>query len=311
MKKPSPLLLAGAFALVTFVWGTTWAVIRIGLDAGMLPFAGVSLRFALASVLLFLLAPFFGVRFRRSRLVVGLWLMNAALNFCIPYGVVHWGEQWVPSGLASVLFSTYPLILALMAHFILPGERLRPGSVVGILVGFTGVAVIFSEDLASLGGPGVALAAGVILLAPLTSSVTSVVIKRWGREVHPFSLTAVPMGLTAGVMGALSLAVEPVRTMPVNLTTIGVLVYLGVFGSARTFTLYFWMLSHMPATRLSLMTYIIPVMAVLVGTFFLHEPFTLRTLAGSALVLAGVALAMQAGRRPTKNLLSKGIRSLP
>jgi drug/metabolite transporter (DMT)-like permease len=183
-----------------------------------------------------------------------------------------------------------------MAHVILPHERLRPGSVLGILVGFVGVAVIFSEDLASLGGPGVALAAVVILAAPLTSSVTSVVIKRWGQDVHPFSLTAVPMGLTAGVMGALSLAVEPAHSVPVNATTLGVLAYLGLFGSALTFTLYFWMLSHMPATRLALMTYVVPVVAVLVGTVFLDEVFTARILAGSALVLTGVALAMQFGR---------------
>jgi len=294
------LLLAGAFALVTFVWGTTWAVIRIGLEAGIPPFAGVSLRFALAAAVLFLLAPFLGVRFHRSRLVSGLWLMNAALNFCIPYGVVHWGEQWVPSGLAAVLFATYPLMLALMAHVILPAERLRGGGLVGILVGFAGVAVIFSEDLASLGGPGVALAAAVILAAPLTSSVTSVVIKRWGQGVHPFSLTAVPMGLTAGVMGAVSIAAEPVSAIPVNATTVGTLIYLGIFGSALTFTLYFWMLSHMPATRLSLMTYIIPVVAVLVGTLFLDEPFTPRILAGSLLVLAGVAVAVQFGRQPAK-----------
>ncbi len=300
MRKPSPLLLAGAFALVTFVWGTTWGVIRIGLDAGIPPFAGVSLRFALASAVLLLLAPFLGDRIHRSRRVLGLWLMNASLNFCIPYGVVHWGEQWVPSGLAAVLFATYPLMLALMAHAILPAERLRGGSLMGILVGFGGVAVIFSEDLASLGGPGVALAAVVILAAPLTSSVTSVVIKRWGQGVHPFSLTAVPMGLTAGVMGAVSLAAEPVRAIPVNATTVGTLIYLGIFGSALTFTLYFWMLSHMPATRLSLMTYIIPVVAVLVGTVFLDEPFTPRILAGSVLVLAGVALAVQLGGQPAK-----------
>ncbi len=300
MRRPSTLLLAAAFALVTLVWGTTWAVIRVGLEAGIPPFAFVSLRFALASAVLFLLAPFLGVRFHRSPRVLALWLMNAALNFCIPYGVVHWGEQWVPSGLAAVLFSTYPLMLALMAHVILPDERLRAGSLMGILVGFGGVAVIFSEDLASLGGPGVALAAVIILAAPLTSSVTSVVIKRWGQDVHPFSLSAVPMGLTAGVMGALSLAVEPAHTIPLNAATTGALLYLGLFGSALTFTLYFWMLSHMPATRLSLMTYIIPVVAVLVGTLVLHEPFTSRLLAGSVLVLVGVAVALRFGGQPSQ-----------
>jgi drug/metabolite transporter (DMT)-like permease len=136
-----------------------------------------------------------------------------------------------------------------------------------------------------------------MLLAPVSSAVASVVIKRWGRDVHPFSLSAVPMGITAGVMGAVSLATEPVRTIPVSPSSVTSVLYLGIFGSAVTFSLYFWMLAHMPATRLSLVTYIIPVMATLVGVFALHEPFTPRTLSGSALVLGGVAMALQAGRR--------------
>ena len=299
MKRPHPFLLYGAFALVTFIWGTTWGVIRVGLEAGLPPFAGVSLRFALASLVLFLLAPFLGVRFEPSRRVRWLWIMNAALNFSLPYAVVHWGEQWVPSGLAAVLFATYPLMLALLAHLVLPAERLRWLSTAGILVGFAGVAVIFSADLVGLQGTSVAGVSAVLLLAPFSSAITSVVIKRWGKGVHPFSLTAVPMGLTAGFMGAVSLAVEPGPPAWMNQVSLGALVYLGILGSAVTFTLYFWMLSHMQVTRLSLMTYIIPVVAVVVGTVFLDEHFTARTLPGSVLVLIGVALAARRRRKGT------------
>ena len=82
-----------------------------------------------------------------------------------------------------------------------------------------------------------------------------------------------------------------------NRVSLGALVYLGILGSAVTFTLYFWMLAHMPVTRLSLMTYIIPVVAVVGGTIFLDEHFTTRTLAGSVLVLIGVALAAKRQRK--------------
>ena len=135
--------------------------------------------------------------------------------------------------------------------------------------------------------------------------MTSVVIKRWGQGVHPFSLTAVPMGLAAGLMGLASLAVERGRGVQINPTSVGVIIYLGVFGSAVTFTLYFWMLSHMPVTQLSLMTYVIPVVAVIVGIVFLDERLTSRTLAGSALVLAGVAVAAWRRRRPHKVALEE------
>lgn len=284
----------GAFALLTLIWGTTWAVIRIGLE-GIPPFAGVALRFAIASALLLFLALMLGVRLGRARHEVALWLSNALLSFCTSYGVVYWVEQRVPSGLNSVLFATFPLFVAVLAHFTLPGERLRPLSVIGILLGFGGVAVIFSEDFARLGGRGVAFAALVMLLSPLASSFAAVAVKRWGREVHPLSLTAVPMGMASLIMGSVSLALERQAEFSFDLKSVGALVYLAVLGSAVTFTLYFWMLRHVAVTRLSMIAYLVPLMAVGIGTTVLDEPLTARTVAGSALVVLGVALTVRSG----------------
>ena len=81
-----------------------------------------------------------------------LWLVNGVLSFCLSYSAVYWSEQYIPSGLAAVLFATYPLFVAALAHFLLPGERLAPVAVVGMVLGFAGVAVIFSDDLTLLGG---------------------------------------------------------------------------------------------------------------------------------------------------------------
>ncbi len=280
----------GSFALLTLIWGTTWAAIRIGL-VGMPPFAGVSLRFAIASVVLFAASPLFGVRFGREPNEKKLWLVLAAFSFCGSYGVVYWCEQWVPSGLAAVLFATFPLLVALLAHFFLPAERLTWAGALGAAIGFAGVAVIFSEDFARLGGPKVRFAAAVFLLSPLVSSISYVATKKWGKGIHPMSLSAVPMAITAVVMGALSLATEGNRPISWTPTAVWTLVYLALFGSAVTFSLYYWLLSILPATRLSLMAYLIPVVAVGIGALAMHEPITLRVLAGSALVLGGVSMA--------------------
>lgn len=296
MHRPAPLLLTGAFALLTLIWGTTWAVIRIGLE-GIPPFAGVALRFAIASALLLILGLATGVRFGRGRHEVGLWFANALLSFCTSYGVVYWVEQWVPSGLNSVLFATFPLFVAVLAHFALPGERLTLLSVIGILLGFGGVAVIFSEDFARLGGSRVAFAAVVMLVSPLVSSLATVAVKRWGREIHPVSLTAVPMGMASVIMGSLSLVLERDAEFSFDVTSVGALAYLAVFGSAVTFTLYFWMLRHVAATRLSMIAYLVPLMAVGIGTTVLDEPLTARTIAGSLLVVLGVALTVRYSRR--------------
>jgi drug/metabolite transporter (DMT)-like permease len=291
--RPGPGLLVATFLLLSLIWGTTWAAIRVGLR-GIPPFTGVALRFALASVVLLALAPLFHVRFGGTRRERGLWLVVAALSFCGSYGIVYWCEQWLPSGLAAVLFATFPLFTALLAHVALPAERLTWRSVLGILLGFTGVAVIFSEDLATLlDDTRVEMAAAVFLASPLVSSVANVAVKKWGHGIHPISLSAVPMALTGAAMGLLAVATESSAPMRFDFPSVAATVYLALFGTALTFSLYYWLLSHLPATRIALITYLTPLVAVLVGTVLLDEPLTARILGGAALVVGGVALAVQ------------------
>ncbi len=109
---------------------------------GIPPFTGVALRFTIASLALLLVGLVTHVPLGRTPRERWLWLVNAALTFSTSYGVVYWSEQWVPSGLTAVLFATYPLFVAVLAHFALPSERLTPKAAVGILLGFAGAAVI-------------------------------------------------------------------------------------------------------------------------------------------------------------------------
>jgi drug/metabolite transporter (DMT)-like permease len=312
--------------LLTLIWGTTWAAIRLGLR-GIPPFTGVALRFAIGAATLLAVARALGVRLRGGHgpapAVLAsavpplpgtaavsaapaaaaaprsspwrVWLVNGLMTFFIPYGVVYWAEQWVPSGLTAVLFATSPLWVALAAHVALPAERLRAATAAGVLVGFAGVAVIFSEDLRALGGPRVAGAAALLLLAPLSAAVGIVAMKRWAVGMHPMAIVAMPMALTAAAMGCVALATEagqPVRLAGLPLAT---LLYLALCGSALAFSLYFWLLGRLPATTLSLINYLTPIVALLIGGGALGEPFTPRTLAGSALVVGGVAVAMRVG----------------
>jgi drug/metabolite transporter (DMT)-like permease len=286
--------LATTFVALCLIWGTTWSVIQIGLQ-GVPPFAGVSLRFALAGGLLLGVALARGVKLGHSRRERRLWLLNGLLSFTASYGVVYWAEQWVPSGLTAVLFATYPLFVAVFGHLLLPAEAVRRAELLGLLICFGGVGLIFSEDLAALGGQGVATGAAVLLISPLVSAVASVAIKRWGGDVHPLSLSAVPMLIAAGVMGAAWAVFEREREIVWTGTAVGALLYLAIAGSAVTFTLYYWLLSYLPVKRLALITYVVPVVAVAIG-IVRGEPFTLRIFGGATCVLAGVALTM---RQPT------------
>ncbi|MGH9867102.1 MAG: DMT family transporter [Candidatus Polarisedimenticolia bacterium] len=296
MSRPAPALVVLVFAVLTLIWGTTWAAIRVTLE-GIPPLTGVALRFGVASILLLALMRAMGIRCTWSRQERRVWLLNATLAFAGSYGIVHWAEQYVPSGLASVLFATFPLFVAILAHHALPGDRITPARGAGIAIGFAGVAVIFSEDLTRLGGQHVGLASVVMLGSPLVSAIASVGAKRWGAGIHPFSMTAVPMGIAAVMMGVLAAVVERDRPLLLAPRPLAAILYLALFGSAITFSLYYWMLARIPATRVALLAFTIPVVAVVFGALVMHEPITGRTIAGGALVMAGVVLAVRPGRR--------------
>ncbi len=291
--SPSRAVITATLALLILIWGTTWSVIRISLE-GIPPFAGVSIRFALAAAILWALARVRRVRLERRH--AWLWLLQAVLAFSVSYGVVYWAEQWVPSGLTSVLYSTLPLFVVLFAYLVLPEERLRGWGILGILLGFAGVAVIFSDDLGALADPRVRRAAVVVLLAPFGNAIGQVVVKRWGQGVHSLSLTAPPMALTALIFAALAGACERDRAFVLDAPSVAATLYLAIAGSAVTFSLFFWLLKHVTATRLSLIAYAVPVVAVAVGTLWLDEPLTPRMVAGSALVIGGVAFTARSGR---------------
>ena len=288
------------FALLTAIWGTTWAAIRIALE-GIPPVTGVAIRFALAGLVLVAIGHLRGVRFGRLPGEARLWVINAATTFAGSYGIVYWGEQWVPSGLAAILFATLPLWIVSLGHFLLPGERGGGRRFAGVLVGFAGVAIVFSEDFDKLGGEQVFFASMVFLLAPLVSALGSLSVKRWGSAISPFSVAGVPMLMTGGAMGLLALVIErhrPVAPMLGAGAAAGpwlATLYLALFGSALTFSLYFWLLARRSAVAASLISYTVPICAVLVGWLLFDEPVTWRLLAGGGVVLAGVAVTLWPG----------------
>jgi drug/metabolite transporter (DMT)-like permease len=298
MSTPGPLLKAATLGFLTLVWGTTWAAITISLR-GIPPFTGVALRFAIAAVLLTAYARFMGTplaatntRDRRLR------ILHALLTFCGSYGVVFWAEQWVPSGLASVLFATFPLLVAVMAHFALPAERMTVQVLVGIALGFAGIAIIFAEDFELLGGSMVAVASVVMLSSPLVAAFVSVAVKRWGSGMHPVPFNAVAMVLAAGIMGVVAALVERHRPLVLDPGPLAALLYMAIAGTAITFPLYFWLLEHMEARQVALIGYGTPVVALFLGAVFMDEPMTVRTWVGSAMVVVGVAAASHTrGRR--------------
>lgn len=281
--------------LVAFIWGSTWLAIKIGLE-DLPPFLAAGTRFAVATGLLAALSWARGIAFPRgARLHAGL-LAIGILTFIVNYGAVYWGEQYIPSGLAAVLFATYPLFVLLLAHTALATERINARKVLGVALGLAGVALIFRADL-SLVHPRAPIGALVTLLAPVAAALCSVGIKKWGHELHPYTLTLLPMAY--GMVGLLAIAratedVAAARWTPgAALSTL----YLAVFGSVIAFVVYYRLLKEVEVSKLALVSYAFPVVAVALGWGVLGERLTGWMLAGALLVFAGIALATARRRR--------------
>jgi len=170
------------------IWGSTWLFIKLGLqDLPPLTFAGI--RFLIASSILALLALVRGARWPRGR---NEWLVVAIvglLQFTLNYGLVFWGEQHIPSGLAAVLQSTFPVFGMIIAHFYLPHERITLARSVGVLLGVLGVTIIFSHEL-QIAGQMALLGSIALVLSAFVGSYGNVLVKAYARDIDPQALAA-------------------------------------------------------------------------------------------------------------------------
>ena len=287
---------AAVFLVLTLIWGTTWAAIRIALE-GIPPLTGVSLRFTLAGVVLLAWSRWRGVRFGFSALEWKLWLTNALLTVVGSYGLVYWAEQSLPSGLTSLLWATFPLWTVLLGRWFLPGERSTAARLFGVALGFAGMVILFSEDLEREIGPGATAVGLTLLAAPFMAAIASLSTKRWGGGLPPESHSAMPMLLAGLLLAPVAAWVESDRALLFTPRPWLATVYLAVVGSAVTFPLYFWLLKRRSAVAAALISYTAPVIAVVVGIVLFDEPMTRRLLAGAACILAGVATALRSPAR--------------
>ncbi len=277
------------YALICLIWGSTWVVIKIGL-VGVPPFLAAGLRFLLSSLVLFAL-----VAWRRPSLRLDrddrISILSCGLgSFTIAYALVYWAEQYISSALTAVLCCTMPLVVALLSRFWTRSETLTGRKVGGILIGMAGTALLFWQ-----GGPVSprALAAmAAALLSSLAAAVNLVMMKKHSQKTDIFVLNAFGMGLGALCLLTLSALTEWQTAVVWSRSNILAIVYLALIGSVTAFLAYFHLVKVMDATRLSLITLVFPLVAVILGRLLLQEAISPRTWAGMATVLCGVALSV-------------------
>jgi drug/metabolite transporter (DMT)-like permease len=269
------------------VWGSTFLVISVG-DESLPPVWAATLRLGFAAFVLTGLALVVERRLPRGAAARAAALFGFT-NFGLTFPLLYWSETRFPSGLSAVLYATIPLSTALLARA-MGLERLRRGNIAGALLALLGVAVIFARSL----GQGLsAVACGALLVAATLSALSGLLLRRGPRQ-GAFGANAV--GAVAGLAVCLpvSLALGEPHPWPHTFAAWWPLAYLTLAGSVTAFVLFAWLVQRWPTTRVSFISVVVPLVALVLGAAVRHERLTAGALAGGVLVLAGVMIGVRA-----------------
>ena len=285
-------------AWVTLVWGTGWLAIKLTL-VSFTPLFLAGSRYIGAALLLWILARAAKAPMPHGRREWITLLGSGALMTGICPGLVFWSQARIPSGFASLLFAAMPLFTALIAHRILPVERLSWVRMAGIVVGLVGVAIVCLSGLGGidLGDPtSIVLGSAGILGGALTFSLGLVWLKLAGARFHPLVAVAVQSMAGAAVLLPVAAAFEPHPIGELTVFPVVMYLYLTVIQSSLTQCVYVWLVKRVEATRISYISCVVPAIAVAAGALVLAEPIGWAIVVGGIGVVIGLYLV----NRPTR-----------
>jgi len=275
-----------AFLGVVLIWSTTPLAIQWSSEGWGYLF-GISGRMVLGALVCAVLLQIFkpGLPWHREArntyFAAGIAIYGAMLS-------VYWGAQFIPSGLIAVLYGLNPLLTGVVAAILLGEKSFTPGKLMGMVLAFAGLLSIFAGDimLHEDAWPGVL----AILFSVMLHSVSGVWIKRIGGGLPGLTVTSGGLFIVTPLFLLTWLIFDGHVPTEINTHAGLSMLYLGVFGSALGFTLYFYLLKKMEANRVSLITLLTPVLALILGTALNGETVSMAVLSGSGLIIFGLVL---------------------
>lgn len=272
--------------LLSLLWGGSFFFIELTLK-DLQPLTVVLGRVILAAVALITFAYFQGHQMPTSPQVWREFLVMGALNNLIPFSLISWGQVYIDSSLAAILNATTPVFGVMLAHLLTADERLTVNRMVGVMCGFCGVAVLVgTEVLSGLQLRGIGQFA--VLLAAFFYACAGIYGRRF-RQLPAMVAAAGMVSGTAIMMTPLALALERPWTASLDLFSLSALLALGLFSTAIAYWLYFHILAIAGATNLLLVTFLIPLSALLLGVLVLGERLEWNAFAGMGLIFVGLA----------------------
>ncbi|NWG29193.1 MAG: EamA family transporter [Ignavibacteriaceae bacterium] len=286
-KLPVKIFLA--YSALCFIWGSTWIAIRYGLES-LTPIFSAGVRFSFASFFIFILMRIKSIPLQTDKVAIRLYLLMGFFSFVIPFGLVYWAQQFVPSGMAAVLFAVYPFWVVIFSYIRIPGDYIGFFKIFGTVLGFAGIVIIFSDSFAG-DISNYLIGMFAVVLSGIMQAWIAVSIKKYGHHLHPLSMNFIPMVIAGISMLIIAFFTEDLSTLRFNQNAYLSILYLSFFGSVVTFTSFYWLIKRVNLVILSLVAFITPVVALVLGYFIYNEVLTTRHFIGAALVLTGVLWA--------------------
>ncbi len=285
-KNQLPLIIAAFFAIYV-IWGSTYLLNKIAV-AELPPFLLAGIRFLTAGLLIFLLATIMGKSLKITKKQLGNTMLAGFLFLSFGNGVVVWALKYVDSNFAALEISAQPLIVLLMM-WILQGKKIQPMSLVGVVLGIIGIYLLINQDIV-IAQENAWLGIGLIFLAMLAWAYGSLFVQGADFPANYFVNTGYQM-FTGGLMlGIISLAFGETWSNPLDwqTKTHWAMVLLVLFGSIVAFTSFNFLLKKVSPEKVATNTYVNPIVAMILGAYFLNEAITKQSIVAACILLTGV-----------------------
>jgi drug/metabolite transporter (DMT)-like permease len=287
-----PFRVIAGYVSVALIWGTTWAAIKIGIN-DVPPFVFAFGRAVAVAGLLTLIAVALRQPFPRGRRTVLIATIVGLINVGFTWAIIFWSEQFVPSGLVAVFGSAAPVWTAVLAHFMVKGDRLSALKILGLVLGLLGTLILIGAPETADGTAGL-ISTALLALMPITWAIAAILQSRFLRTVAPIPTVALGTWASVLLLAPFALFQLP-QSQHWTLASVLAFAYLVVFGTCFGMVVSLWLYRKLRPTTITLIQVIVPAEAILIGTVWLGEPLSIRMLGGAALVIAAVALNAIAG----------------
>ena len=275
--------------LLALLWAPSFLFMKIAVQE-IPPFTLAAGRVLLAALVLTIVVWQQKLHFPRFGAVWGRFAVLGLFLNVLPYILISWGEQYVDSGLASLLIGTDPLFTMVVAHFLIANDRLTPTKMVGVLVGFAGLGLLAAPQLID----GISATAGGIIavsLAAMSYGIGGVYAKMYQPKTKPLVTTSAQLWLATLILLPVSLLWERPYALPIpSITAVAAVVALAIFCTALTHVIYLWRLRSTKVTQLSMIAYLVPIIGLILGIVVLGERPSWHAFLGGALILFGVMI---------------------